>query len=575
MKRIMSFMLCLVLLFCFSPMVALADTGGSGNIDGGGGGLGGGSDENYWNGGNDGVRVTVVNANTGSPATVSIDITNKTPTVQYHFGKISKIQYQNGTSLSLETNTYTYANPSIEMPKIVSADGSVNIDAIKAYFCDEIIVRYISQLTGIEYQSLISGEYKLFLEPIAYFTFQGQKVAMTATEAAMYDNLLSGGLGSKMGSLTHKNLPLSMFLETPDLGFTAYSGATGQNQSNDTIINCLGLGIVRFAGQPPTPAPETSYDYEYTVDTDVITPVTLYASGEINPNSPAKVTFRIKGSTYTVSNIVIPAGQSQLVWCKWHTPSSPEGITITVSSTKGTLSQTSILAKIIRLDENEPPNPTATDRNDGFTTVGIPSRAVKASASWGVWWAQWHPYWVWISHWVWVGGEYGSWYDFGRWEDHGWYDFLRDNYSASLSGSMSLLPDDKVPTASGSTMKSGYGVKTIVNAQFTTNAPSSHVTGGQTATAYFPEFHYKDYWRLLDRTANGYSAQFQFKTNRYSTYNRRVHFLPIWYPNGQYTVDTYIQDAWTPAGMLSISIRDDVSISGSLYDDWHLAPLNP
>ena len=101
------------------------------------------------------------------------------------------------------------------------------------------------------------------------------------------------------------------------------------------------------------------------------------------------------------------------------------------------------------------------------------------------------------------------------------------------------------------------------------------MTGAQTATAYFPEFHYKDYWRLLDRTANGYSAQFQFKTNRYSTYNRRVHFLPIWYPNGQYTVDIYLQDAWTPAGMLSISIRDDVSISGSLYDDWHLAPLNP
>ncbi|GAB6154663.1 hypothetical protein JCM17380_34130 [Desulfosporosinus burensis] len=44
-----------------------------------------------------------------------------------------------------------------------------------------------------------------------------------------------------MGSLTHKNLPFSMFLETPDLGFTAYSGATDQSQSNDTIIAELGL----------------------------------------------------------------------------------------------------------------------------------------------------------------------------------------------------------------------------------------------------------------------------------------------------------------------------------------------
>ena len=574
MKRIIPFVLCLVLLFCFMPMTALADTGGSGNIDGGGGGLGQGSNENYWNSGNDGVRVTVVNADTGLPVTTPIDLTNKNPDdTDYHFGKVSKISYRNGVSLSVTTSQYTYKNPVQFLPKIVSADGSVNINAIKAYFCSEYAVKLIAETVGISYDTLINGTFKLFLEPIAYFTFQGQKVAMTATEAALYDNLLSGSLRTWMGSLTHKNLPFSMFLETTDLGFTAYSGTTDQKQSNDTIISELGLGIVRFAGQPPTLVPETDYDYEYRVDTDVITPVTLYASGEINPDSPTKVTFRIKGSTYTVSNIVIPAGESQLVWCKWHTPSSPEEITITVSSTKGTLSQTTIQAKIIRLDENEPPNPTATDRNDGFSTVGIPSRTVKASASWGVWWAQWHPYWVWISHWVWVGGEDGSWEDYGRWEDHGWYDFFRDNYSASLSGSMSLLPDDKVPTASGSTMKSGYGLKTTVNAQFTTNASPSHVTGAQTATAYFPEFHYKDYWRLLDRTANGYSAQFQFKTNRYSTYNRRVHFLPIRYPNGQYTVDTYIQDAWTPAGMLSISIRDDVSISGSLYDDWHLAKL--
>ena len=109
-KRIIPFMLCFVLLFCFLPMAALADTGGSGNIDGGGGGLGEGSGENYWNGGNDGVRVTVVNANTGSPVTTSIDITNITPVVQYHFGKVSKIQYLSGTSLSVVTGIYKYKN---------------------------------------------------------------------------------------------------------------------------------------------------------------------------------------------------------------------------------------------------------------------------------------------------------------------------------------------------------------------------------------------------------------------------------------------------------------------------------
>lgn len=576
MKKVISLIICFIVLCSLTAPAAYADTGGSGNLDGGGGGLGQGSSENFWNGGDDGVRVTVVTADTRSPVAAPIDLTNKNPNdIAYHFGKVSKVQYRSGTSLSVKTSQYNYANPSITMPRIVSADGNVNIDAIKAYFCDEIIVRYIAQLTGMDYDNLISGKFKLFLEPIAYITFQGQRVAMTATEAAMYDNLLGGTLRTWMGSLTHKNLPLSMFLETPDLGFDAYSGSTNEKKSNDTIIAELGLGIVRFAGQPPIPFPQSAYDYEYRVDTDVVTSVTLYTSGEINPDSPARVTFSIKGSSYTVSDIVIPAGESQLVWCKWRTPSTPQDITITVSNTKGALSQSTIKAKVVRVDENEPPNPVATDRNNSFSAAPIPARAVKASASWGVWWAKWHPYWVWIPHWVWVGGEDGHWVDNGWWEDHGWNDFFKDNYSASLTGTINLSPDDKVPTASGGTMKSGYGVKTTAGAQFSTNAPASHVTGAQTATAYFPEFYYKDYWRLLDRTTSGYSSQYQFKANKYSTYNRRVHFLPVWYPNGKYTVDAYIQDAWTPAGMLSVSIQDTVNISGSLFDDWHIGPLAP
>lgn len=569
-------MLCLVLLCYFLQITVFADTGGSGNIDGGGGGLGEGTSENYWSSGNDGVRVTVVNTNMELPATIPIDLTNKNPdNIDYHFGRLSKISYRNGSPLSVTTSQYSYKNPVQSLPRIVSADGNVNIDAIKKYFCSEYAVKLIAENVGISYEKLINGTFKLLLEPIVYFTFQGQKVAMTATEAAMYDNLLNGGMRSKMVSLTHKNLPLSMFLETSDLGFAAYTGATDEKQSNDTIIANLGLGIVRFAGQSTTPVSETDYGYEYRVDTDVITPVALYSSEEINPDSPAKVTFSIKGSTYTVSNIVIPEGESQLVWCKWHTPYSPERINIMVSTTKGTLSQATIQASVISLDDNEPPNPTATDRNDVFSAVGIPSRAEKTSATWGIWWAQWHTYWVWISNWVWVGSEDGYWEDSGHWKDKGWYDFFKDNYSASLSCSMNLSPDDKVPTTSGSIMKSGYGVNATVNALITTDAPSSHVIGAQTATAYFPEFHYKDYWRSLDRTESGYSAQFQLKTNKYSTYNRRVHFLPIWYPDGQYTVDLYIQDVWTPVGMLSISIADGINVSGSLYDDWHCAPLAP
>ena len=566
MKRIFTFLLSLLLILGICPMSALADTGGSGNVDGGGGNMGQGTSQNSWNPGMDGVRVTVVYSETQKPASASIDLTSKTPAIKIHFGKVSKIQYRDGSSISPTTSSYVYYNPAITMPRIISTGRSkASIEAIKKYFCDEIIVRYIAELTGISYDDLITGKYKLFLEPIAYFKHNGVMYAMTAHEAALYDNQTGGALRRTMTSLTHKNLPLAMYLEYSDLGFAAYSGPANKTCSNDTIIAYLGMGIVRFEEQPPEQPEPTDYDYEYRVDTDVITPVTLYAGSEINPDGPATVTFTIKGSTYRMSNIVIPEGDSQLAWVKWHTPSEPQDITITVRTNRGTLSQTTIKAKVVDLSGNDPPDPKATDTAGSWRPSSVPSREEKSYAAWSVWWAQWHPYWVWHST-----GD-----DDGYWVDEGWYDFFRDNYSASMTATTRIEPDEKVPTAAGNTMKSGYGVSNTVTATVSTSAPMSHYTYGQTAVSYFPEFNYTTYWRLLDRLSSGRTARFQFAENIYSTYKQRVHFSPVWFPDGSYTVNTHVMDIWTPAGMLCANLTDSVSISGSLYDDWHIAPGNP
>ena len=566
MKRIFAFFLSLLLILGICPMSALADTGGSGNVDGGGGSMGQGTSQNSWNPGMDGVRVTVIYSETQKPASASIDLTSKTPAIKIHFGKVSKIQYRDGSSISPTTSSYVYYNPAITMPRIISTGSSkASIEAIKKYFCDEIIVRYIAELTGISYDDLITEKYKLLLEPIAYFKHNGVMYAMTAHEAALYDNQTGGALRRTMTSLTHKNLPLAMYLEYSDLGFAAYSGPTNKTCSNDTIIAYLGMGIVRFEEQPPEQPEPTDYDYEYRVDTDVITPVTLYAGSEINPDGPATVTFTIKGSTYRMNNIVIPEGDSQLAWVKWHTPSEPQDITITVRTNRGTLSQTTIKAKVVDLSGNDPPDPKATDTAGSWRPSSVPSREEKSYAAWSVWWAQWHPYWVWHST-----GD-----DDGYWVDEGWYDFFRDNYSASMTATTRIEPDEKVPTAAGNTMKSGYGVSNTVTATVSTSAPMSHYTYGQTAVSHFPEFNYTTYWRLLDRLSSGRTARFQFTENIYSTYKQRVHFSPVWFPDASYTVNTHVMDIWTPAGMLCANLTDSVTISGSLYDDWHIAPGNP
>lgn len=566
MKRFFVFFLSLMLILGICPMNAIADTGGSGNVDGGGGNMGQGTSQNFWNPGMDGVRITVVDAESGQPVSTPFDLTNKNPTIKIHFGKVSKIQYSRGAGISPTTGNYDYYTPAQAMPRIISTGGTkANIEAIKKYFCSEYAVELVSQQTGINYDELIGGEYKLFLEPIAYFKHNGVMYAMTAHEAALYDNQAGGALRRTMTSLTHKNLPLAMYLEYSDLGFSAYSGPTNKTCSNDTITAYLGMGIVRFEEQPPEQPEPTDYDYEYRVDTDVITPVTLYAGSEINPDRPATVTFTIKGSSYRMRNIVIPEGDSQLAWVKWHTPSEPQDITITVRTNRGTLSQTIIKAKVVDLSGNDPPDPKATDTAGSWRPSSVPDREEKSYAAWSVWWAQWHPYWVWHST-----GD-----DDGYWVDEGWYDFFRDNYSASMTATTRIEPDEKNPTASGSRMKSGYGVNNTVTASVSTSAPRSHYTYGQTAVSYFPEFGYATYWRLLDRLSSGRTARFQFAENIYSTYEQRVHFSPVWFPNGSYMVNTHVMDIWTPAGMLCSNVTDSVTISGSLYDDWHIAPGNP
>lgn len=566
MKRIFTFFLSILLILGICPMSALADTGGSGNVDGGGGSMGQGTSQNSWNPGMDGVRITVVDAESGQPVSTPFDLTNKNPAIKIHFGKVSKIQYSRGAGISPTTGNYDYYTPAQAMPRIISSGSTkANIEAIKKYFCSEYAVELVAQQTGINYDELIGGEYKLFLEPIAYFKHNGVMYAMTAHEAALYDNQTGGALRRTMTSLTHKNLPLAMYLEYSDLGFAAYSGPTNKTCSNDTIIAYLGMGIVRFEEQPPEQPEPTDYDYEYRVDTDVITPVTLYAGSEINPDGPATVTFSINGSTYRMNNIVIPEGDSQLAWVKWHTPSEPQDITIMVRTNRGTLSQTTIKAKVVDLSGNDPPDPKATDTAGSWRPSSVPSREEKSYASWSVWWAQWHPYWVWHST-----GD-----DDGYWVDEGWYDFFRDNYSASMTATTRIEPDEKNPTASGSTMKSGYGINNTVTATVSTSAPMSHYTYGQTAVSYFPEFNYTTYWRLLDRLSSGKTARFQFAENIYSTYKQRVHFSPVWFPDGSYTVNTHVMDIWTPAGMLCANLTDSVTISGSLYDDWHIAPGNP
>ena len=545
--------------FCLQ-IVAFAE--GDTNIDNGGGGLKDGSSENFWNPGNDGVRVTIVDAETGAVKSASIDYTNTNASdIALHFGKVSKAEYVGGTALSATTSSYTFINPTEPLPTIISDGSGASIEEIRSYFTDEQVVKRIAEHTRIEFDDLTNGDYKLMVEPIMYITFNGIRTAMTATEAALYNMQTGGEMINKMGPLSHKNLPLAMFLEKDDLGYTAWTGSKNSYMTDSDIIQYLGVGIVSFK-EPEEEVEVAASDYEYRVDTDVYTSITV-TGGEHTPDNPVTVRFYIKNKVYTVGNIVYPKGASQLVWCKWHTPNTEQTVNIKVTVTGGaSASKTNITANIVDLNKNPPPDPTADDRNDSFRAVSVPNREQRTSAAWSVWSAYWQPKWVWQSRWRWTGKR---WVDRGRWVDKGEWKFRSNSYSVSMSANMQITCDEKNPTNVGRTMKSGYGINETVTASISGNGQHTEL---QNAVAYFPEFYYKTYWRLLEYT----NGALEFRKNKYSTYNNRTHFTPLWYPDGNYKVYTWAIDCWTPAGMLSANLTDSLTIKGNVFDDWHIAP---
>jgi hypothetical protein len=579
---------------------------------------------------------------------------NFTMPVDVFYGIENKVNYQNGSDLLPNNSPIIITdNP----PPIPITNGG-NINSVKSYFGDtKTLVGFIDAFAtqnGTTREGLVEsitftidgerksypaeeilpikvdGEYQnkvpwlIVYEPviISYLKDRTTTLAFTATEYALaqklgYFNFTSGSDGQYIAGMTHSDLPNSIFLEESWFGYPVTSALPDNVYWDmDRIIEGGGWGM-RLLKANATNVVEnnTEYDYEYRVDTDVITSVRIYASDDITPdnrheseeayNNPVKntATVTINANGYSKSTeIVIPDGGSELVWLKWHTPSAPGDVTIQVSISgnsaakiDGTSRSVTLIGKVVDLSLSEPPNPTANDLNDYFTLPSLPIKSEKNTANWGIYdcnWIPnwiWHPKWEWESNWHrvteygWIGSgeerywgvtghhwvDRGKWVDNGHWVDEGYWEYDYTNYYASLTGMMTLEPDEKSPTAENNVMKSGYGVNINISTLPTTNAPSSQVTNAQNVITYFPEFYYDTYWRLLDAIGSG---KFAFKENKYSTFNSRVHFTPLWFPDGRYSVYSEIIDMWTPDGMLRINLTDDVTIDGDLYMDWHIGP---
>ena len=202
----------------------------------------------------------------------------------------STIKFHNKVASKVKINGYRSEYvPALASLTIISEDNTANLEAIRSLIGDENFLKNLCDLiSGLEYDDFADGKYKIAFEPIAYMTIAGSAWVLTATECGILDkymldilNSSTGALLSKMGPLTHSQLPLSAFLSYKELGiqkFAAsdnditYSGSGAVRYRNHCIIRSMGIGIVAGSGgEGEIVLGADSSDTQYHTDTDVYT----------------------------------------------------------------------------------------------------------------------------------------------------------------------------------------------------------------------------------------------------------------------------------------------------------------
>ena len=159
-------------------------------------------------------------------------------------------------------------------------------------------------------------------------------------------------------------------------------------------------------------------------------------------------------------------------------------------------------------------------------------------------------------------------------------DFVEVSDSAKASMDRQYLPCSygNIPSAKSAEnsadgllhTRSGYGI----GIKYSMLASKGYFQNG---FVLYPEFDYDGYADKLENTRSGAYVNYMLAQNEYSMYKNtassdysRVHFTPVWYPDGDYNIIVYMYDCWTPVGMLWDSAVFTIKLSGSVYDDWYI-----
>lgn len=295
---------------------------------------------------------------------------------------------------------------------------------------------------------------------------------------------------------------------------------------------------------------------DYRENTEVITSFWLNNTytDDYTPSDNISILFKVYNgtkqiATYTKTQAIVPGLESNLVYFKWKVPTGLNGADVTIT---GEIIEDGASYNLASANYTTTPYTVSSTDDTQFEKTkpaGFSIPLSKDNKSYSAsWW-----------EWTYSSGE-----------------FKKVSYAIGIAdNSATLTPatgSTAVKNGSSWTMKSGYGLSlALTNSNKSisgyTTPSSAAYTKPQYAFALMPEFDYstkESEYRTLELVSN----EWKFRTN--GTYGR-VHFTPLWYPDGKYIMSITQSDCWTPAGMITRTINTNtINISESAYDDWYV-----
>ncbi|WP_249030152.1 InlB B-repeat-containing protein [Tannockella kyphosi] len=377
------------------------------------------------------------------------------------------------------------------------------------------------------------------------------------------------------------NLTLSSQIPTR----TGYDFAGWGTYATDTTVNYSAGGTYSSNSSTTlyaiwTPNVDIYPEYivpnsSYRQGTDIIVSYDIVNDGvfSFTPSDPLEVTLTVSSTNdagvttqilNTSEDVIVPSYNENLVYFKVSVPSDSRYLTFKINVSSSVeeydyANNTSTkVVSVTSVVDSQTEDTTFESSPTGFTvpssTASTPTLGETAvsSATWQVW----------------------------EWSNNA---FVLNTYGVTYSPTISVTADTVVQTetVSGSitTMKSGYGIMfeatTGISSYGSYLMPSSDAyTSAQNGALFLPEYQYSsaiNSYRTLGLISNILTLEQNsnaLNSNGSSAY-RRVHFTPIYYPDGMYVLKSYIYDVWTPAGMISATTTtSQIKIDGNIYDDW-------